>query len=417
MDHALTDSNLHRSGRPSMHEHNPPLSLGIEEEYHLVDRESRDVVIDPPNEMLEECEALSEEGQICPELLRSQIEVGTKVCRTLDEAREDLARLRRAVATVTAKYGLAPIAASTHPFAQWQMQRHTDKARYIELSRDMQGVARRLLICGMHVHIGIDDDELRVDLMNQFAHFLPLLLALSCSSPFWESENTGLRSYRLIVFDGFPRTGLPERFSSFAEYRQHIGMLEKAGVIEDATRIWWDLRLSAIYPTLEMRITDVCTHLEDALSLAALTVCIISMLCRLRREHKGWRVYPRILLEENRWRAMRYGCDGGLVDFATAEIVPCEEILAELVEMVRDDAERLGCVAELERTLAIPQRGSSAHWQIAAYEDARSAGGDHDEALRAVVDMLIQETVAGLQPLRGTASSNPASQGNSGAQV
>ncbi len=373
-----------------------PFTIGIEEEYHLVDRNTRNVVIDPPHEILAECEQRSGPSLVRPELLRSQIEVGTKVCQTLAEARDDLARLRRTIAAVTEKYGLAPIAASTHPFARWQQQRHTDKERYNELSRDMQGVARRLLICGMHVHVGIDDDELRIDLMNQFTHFLPLLLALSCSSPFWEGENTGLKCYRLTVFDGFPRSGLPERFSSFNEYRHHVDLLERAGIIEDATRIWWDLRPSAIYPTLEMRITDVCTHLDDAISLAALTISTLSMLCRLRREHKLWRVYPRILLEENRWRAMRYGTEGGLVDFVSAEIIPCQDVLAELVDMVQQDAEALGCAPEVERTMEIIQRGTSAHRQLQIYDAALAAGEDQENALRDVVDMLIEETLAGV---------------------
>ncbi len=374
----------------------PSFTVGIEEEYHLVDKITRDVVSDPPHEILEECERLSEEGQVSPELLRSQIEVGTRVCHTIAEARDDLARLRRMVVDVTGKYGLAPMAASTHPFAHWQTQRHTDKERYNALSRDMQALARRMLICGMHVHVGVEDDELRIDLMNQFTHFLPLMLALSCSSPFWEGGDTGLKSFRLTVFDNFPRTGLPERFSSFAEYQSQVRVMEKAGIIEDATRIWWDLRPSARYPTLEMRITDLCTRLDDAVSVAALTMCVLSMLYRLRQEHKVWRIYPRILVDQNRWRAMRYGVDEGLVDFAAAEIIPFTDLLEELVALVRDDAQRLGCTEEVERALEIPKRGTSAHRQLETYKTAIIEGASHDEALRAVVDMLIDATKEGL---------------------
>jgi len=322
--------------------------------------------------------------------------VDTRVCRTIPEAREDLARLRRLVAKVADHHGLAPIAASTHPFGHWQIQHPTEKERYLTLSVDMQTLARRMLICGMHVHVGIENDELRIDLMNQFTHFLPLLLALSTSSPFWEGQNTGLMSYRLPVFDSFPRTGLPERFTNFAEYQHQVEILTKAGIIKDATMIWWDLRLSARYPTLEMRITDMCTRIDDAAGLAALTQSLLHWLYRLRCNHMSWRVYSRFLLEQNRWWAMRYGIDRGLVDFATAEVVPVTDLLTEIVNMVREDAVELGCVRELEQTLEIPRRGSSAHHQIRIYEEACAAGASQEEALHAVVDWLIEETIRGI---------------------
>lgn len=374
----------------------PSFTVGIEEEYLLVSRETRDVVSDPPHQILEQCKTLSENGFVEPELLRSQIEVDTRVCQSVPEAREDLARLRRIVAQVSEIYGLAPIAASTHPFAHWQEQRHTNKERYLMLFRNMQSIAQRMLICGMHVHVGIEDDELRIELLNQFTHFLPLLLALSCSSPFWEGVNTGLKSFRLTVFDGFPRTGLPERFTSFAEYQHHVEIMQKAGIIKDATVIWWDLRPSARYPTLEMRITDVCTRLDDAASLAALTQCVLHSMYRLRRKHMSWQVYSRFLVDQNRWHAMRYGCDGGLVDFADATVVPLADILEELVEMVHEDSEELGCVTELEHVLKIPTRGTSAHLQLETYEQACAAGASREEALRKVVDMLIVETLSNI---------------------
>ena len=259
----------------------------------------------------------------------------------------------------------------------------------------MQSLARRWFICGMHVHIGIEDDELRVDLMNQFTHFMPLLLALSTSSPFWQGENTGLKSFRLTIVDNFPRSGLPERFRDFSDYQHHIDILKRAGVMQDATFIWWDLRISARYPTVECRIADVCTHLDDAASIAALTQSIMHCLYRMRREHRSWPVYPRFLIDQNRWRAMRYGCDEGLVDFATAEVVPVADLLADIVEMVYKDAEELGCLAELEHALDIPQHGTSAHRQIEIYENAIRAGIKTDEALRRVVDMLVEETIVG----------------------
>jgi len=291
-------------------ESQPEFTLGIEEEYFLVDRATRDVVGDPPPEMLAECEALLG-GQVSSEFLRSQIEVGTRVCASLVEARADLRRLRATVAEVAARRGLAPVAAATHPFARWDAQKTTERDRYASLHQDLQAVGRRLAICGLHVHIGIPDDELRIDLLNQASYFLPHLLALSTSSPFWQGENTGLKSYRLAVFDELPRTGTPERFASWGEYQRHVDILVAAGLIEDATKLWWDLRPSGRFPTLEMRITDSCTTLEDSLSIAALFRCLLRMLWRLKRENQRWRIYARMLVDENRWRAQRYGIDQG----------------------------------------------------------------------------------------------------------
>jgi carboxylate-amine ligase len=369
----------------------PSFTVGIEEEYLLVDRESRDVAIDPPQEILEQCGSVAS-GLVEAELLRSQIEVDTRVCETVGEARADLARLRRLVREVAGRYGLAPVAASTHPFAEWHLQRQTHKARYDLLFRDMQSLARRLLICGMHVHVGIEDDELRVKLMNQFTQFLPLLLALSTSSPFWQGEDTGLKSYRLTVFDNFPRSGLPERFENFSDYERHIDILRRAGVIEDATFIWWDLRISARYPTLETRIADICTRLDDAAGIAALTQSILHYLYRMHCDRKAMPVYSRFLVDQNRWRAMRYGYDRGLVDFATAEVVPIGDLLADLYEKLYPDADELGCSEELEQAMAIPVLGSGAHRQLQVYNAALGEGLEPTAALRRVVDALIDET-------------------------
>src|SRR5258708_8145980 len=289
----------------------PSFTIGIEEEYLLVDRPSRALVGDPPPAMLAECESLLA-GQVSPEFLRSQIEVGTRICDSLAEARADLARLRLTVAEVAARHGMAPLAAATHPFADWETQKPTDRARYATLHRDMQGIARRLVICGLHVHVGLDDDELRIDLMNQMRSFLPHLLALSTSSPFWGGEDTGLNSYRVSVFDAIPRTGLPDQFDSWGEYRRHVAVLTGVGLIEDATKLWWDVRPSQPFPTLEMRITDICTRLDHGIAIAALYRCLFRMLWRLKRNNQRWRIYARILIDENRWRAQRYGFDAGL---------------------------------------------------------------------------------------------------------
>jgi carboxylate-amine ligase len=373
----------------------PAFTVGIEEEYLLVDPATREVAIDTAPEMLKECETRIK-GMVQPEFLTSQIEVGTPVCQTLKQAREHLVWLRNTVADVAGKHGLALIAASTHPFSEWQLQKHTDKERYNILARDMQAAARRLLICGMHVHIGIEDDELRIDLMNQVSYFLPHLLALSTSSPFWRGQDSGLKCYRLNVFDELPRTGLPSRFDSYGEYKRHVAVLVNAGLFDDASMIWWDVRPSARFPTLEMRITDVCTRLDDAICIAALYQCIIRMLYRLRRNNQRWRAYNYFLINENRWRARRYGIDEGLIDFGKGEIVPCADLLEELIEMTRDDAEALGCADEILNCRDIMARGTSAHRQLGTYNNAIAGGRDKREALCDVVDMLIQDTVSGL---------------------
>ena len=373
----------------------PRLTVGIEEEYLLVERGSRDLASEPSEDMLAECATLLE-GRVTPEFLRAQIEVGTHPSATVREARADLAHLRSTVAAVSGRHGLAPIAASTHPFARWQEQQFVEKERYRVLARDMQAVARRLLICGMHIHVEVDDDDLRIDLMNQMGYFLPHLLTLTTSSPFWGGEDTGLKSYRLTVFDALPRTGLPDHYESFGEYQRMVSQLVNGGLMEDATKLWWDLRPSAKFPTLEIRIADVCTRLDDAASVAALTQCIVSMLYRLRRDNQRWRIYPRILVHENRWRAQRYGVEGELVDFGKSTLVPFADLLEELIDMVREDAERLDCVAEVERARDIVARGTSADRQRRAFEDARAGGADAREALAAVVDFLIAETVHGL---------------------
>ncbi len=370
----------------------PPLTIGIEEEYLLVDRETRDLAANPPDAMMKELENRIA-GRVAPEFLRAQVEVETGVHTTVSAARDELVELRRTVASVANEYGLAPIAAATHPFGRWGEQVHVDKERYNALARDLQAVARRLLICGMHVHIGIDDDDLRVDLMNQAAYFLPHLLALSASSPFWQGDETGLMSYRTSVFDGLPRTGLPEQLASYTEYQRLIASMVGAGVIEDATRIWWDLRLSARFPTLEMRSTDVCTSLDDGVTIAALYQCLISMLVRLRQDNKRWRVYPVSLVNENRWLAQRYGATGKLMDLGKGALVPYAELIEEILDLVREDAERLDCVDEIEHARTILKRGTSAEWQLNTYRETKAAGGDAADALRAVVDMLVERTI------------------------
>jgi carboxylate-amine ligase len=252
-----------------------------------------------------------------------------------------------------------------------------------------------MLISGMHVHVGIEDDDLRIDIMNQASYFLPHLLALSTSSPFWRGRMTGLKSYRMSIFDELPRTGLPENFASHAQYQRTIEVLINANLIEDATKIWWDLRPSARFPTLEMRITDICPLLEDGIAIAGLYLCICRMLYRLRSHNQRWRSYSAFLIRENRWRAQRYGTANGLVDFGKSELVTFAELLEEILELVREDAEALDCVNEIAACRTILQRGTSAERQIAVYEAALASGMDTHSALQIVVDSLIADTVAG----------------------
>ncbi len=369
----------------------PRFTFGIEEEYHLVDLHSRDLSAAPDSMMQAFAESLGE--RVSPEFLRTQIEIGTPVCTDFQFARAEVARLRRAIAEIAGRFGLAPIAAATHPFAGTHDLPTTDKERYRALARDLAGIGRRMAICGMHVHVGIDDPEVRIDVMNQLRYFLPHLLVLSTSSPFWKGEDTGLKSYRLAIVDESPRTGLPGRLAGWGEYQRTVDVLINAGIIDDASKIWWDLRPSARFPTLEMRITDVTTKLDDAIAVAALYVCIARMLFRLRRANLTWRTYPVFLLEENRWRAQRYGATGELFDFGTGTLVPFTALIEEILALVAEDAVALGCEAEIERTRIIAAQGTSADRQVATFTAAIAAGSDTGDALRLVVDQLIKDTV------------------------
>ena len=245
-------------------------TLGIEEEYLLVDRDSLELAEAPPA-LMEACQN-DLQDQVSPEFLQCQIEVGTRVCRSIAEARDDLRRLRSVVAEHAATHNLSPIAVSCHPFADWKDQHHTEKERYSDLSKALGGVARRMLICGMHVHVGIEDPALRIDLMPQLSYFLPHILALSTSSPFWMGRRTGVKSYRSVQWRNFPRTGIPPTFGTYAEYEHILRQLVSANAIEDASKIWWDLRPHHLYPTLEFRLCDICTRVDEAICITALIV-------------------------------------------------------------------------------------------------------------------------------------------------
>ena len=373
----------------------PAFTIGIEEEYLVVDRETRDLFTRPPQEMWD---ALGEVlgSQVTQEFLQAQIEVGTKVCARVSEAREDLATLRRDLSKVVSEYGAAIIASSTHPFANWAQQETTEHPRYMRLRADYQQVARQLVICGMHVHVGIADNHLRIDLMNQVKYFLPHLLALSTSSPFWDGVATGLHAYRLVIFQNMPRTGIPEEFISYAEYERYVEILVDAGLIEDASKLWWDIRPSAKYPTLEMRVSDVCTRLDDAMTIAAMYQALLGFLYRLRRNNQKWRTYAPGIIEENVWRAQRYGTAGSLVDFGKGTLVPFPDLVEEIVELVSQDAIEFDVRDEIRHARNIIHDGTSAHRQLAAHEKAIADGANDREALQAVVDELIVDTLYGI---------------------
>ncbi len=372
----------------------PDFTIGIEEEYLLVDRDTM-ALAGAPEALMKACrDALQD--QVSPEYLNCQIEVGTKVCGTIAEARDDLKRLRACISREARRFGLAPIAASCHPFSDWREQKHTDKERYNDLSADLAGVVRRMLICGMHVHVAIDPPDRRIDLMNQLRYFLPHLLSLSCSSPFWQGQDTGLDSYRLTVFDNLPRTGLPPRMGSYGEFERAVQVLVDLGAIEDASKIWWDLRPSSKFPTVEARICDVQPRLEDALTLAALVQGLARMLWRLSVRNQRWRIYDSFLISENRWRAQRYGVREGLIDFGLGEIVPLETLMDEMLEVIAEDAVHFGSVPEVSRARDIAANGTSADRQRQVVRAATNAGQDERAALAAVVEHLIAEFHEGL---------------------
>ncbi len=367
----------------------PSFTIGIEEEYLLVDAETG-ALAKAPDALIDACKA-DLEGKVSPEFLQCQIEIGTGVCATIAEARDDLRHLRRTVAHHAARFGLAPIAASCHPSADWKDQHHTDKARYNKLRKDLAGVARRMLICGMHVHVGIPDEDMRINLVNQLKYFLPHLHALSTSSPFWQGQDTGMASYRLTVFDNLPRTGLPPYMKDWAQFEETVQTLVDLGLIEDASKIWWDLRPSSKFPTIESRICDVAPRMEVTLTLAALTQCLTRMLWRKSLEGDGWRVVQNFMVSENRWRAQRYGVSEGLIDFGRKELIPFSQAVDEIIDLIAEDAQALDCVTEIEAARAILTEGTSADQQRRVFDDACAAGKDRGAALQAVVQHLVGE--------------------------
>lgn len=361
------------------------LTIGIEEEYQIVDPDTRELT-SYVQKFLEHGELVLRE-QVKPEFMQSQIEVGSQVCRNIKEARQEVIRLRRTVSEIAEANGRKIVSAGTHPFSRWIEQVITARDRYYGLAKDMGFVARRLLIFGMHVHIGIEDPDLRIDVMNQVRYFLPHILALSTSSPFWQGRDTELKSYRSVIFEDLPRTGIPGHFSSFAEYELYIKTLTKTRCIDEPTKIWWDVRPHSKFPTLEFRICDACTKVDEVIAIAALFQAVVAKLIKLRRDNQTWRIYRLELLKENKWRAIRDGIDGKLIDFGIEEEVPLRFLMNELLELIDDVVDELGTREEIEYVHTILKEGSSADRQLRVYRETSD--------LKAVVDMLAEETSQG----------------------
>ena len=364
----------------------PKLTLGIEEEYQIVDPETRELA--PMSEPLIERGQDNLGDQIKPEFMQCQVEVGTRVCGDIKEARAEVCRLRAAVAQLAEEQGMRMVAASTHPFSLWETQEVTHKDRYHELESNFKDVALRLLIFGMHVHVGIEDPELRIDVMNQARYFLPHILALTTSSPFWHGRETGLKSYRSVIFENMPRSGIPPSFRAYSEYQNFVDTLVETGSIDEPTKIWWDIRPHPKFPTLEFRISDVCSKVEEVIAVAALLQALVAKLLKLRLQNQSWRPYRHHLISENKWRAMRFGIDGKLIDFGRRSEVPMRFLANELLELVDDVLDELGTREEVGYIRHILENGSSADRQLLRY---RQTEGD----FKAVVDQLIEESKAG----------------------
>jgi carboxylate-amine ligase len=379
----------------------PPLTLGVEEEYQIINPETRNLQA-YVSELLSQDQKREFKLDLKPELMQSQVEVGTHVCRNIQEVRQEVMRLRRAVCEMATENNVQIAAASTHPFAKWEEQSITDGVRYKELMDDMQGVAQRLLIFGMHVHVGFGSDmeskDLMIDIMNQARYFIPHLLALSTSSPFWHGRNSGLKSYRSVVFEALPRTGIPPSFISWNEYKSYertLGHVGAFGKEDKRAKIWWDIRPHPSFDTLEFRITDICTKVDECVCIAALFQAICAKLLKLRRQNMSWRKYRHMHITENKWRAVRYGLQGELIDFGIEASVPFHSLMEELLTLLDDVVDDLGSRKEVEYVHTILESGSSADRQLAVYY--QHGGNDNaEEALKAVVDNLVAETKEGL---------------------
>lgn len=361
-------------------------TLGIEEEYQVIDPQTRELrsyitqILDEGKQILRE--------QIKPEMHQSIIEVGTEPCRTISDARREVVHLRGTIAGLAAKQGLRIAAAGSHPISSWLQQEITPFERYKGVIEEMQDVARQLLIFGMHCHIGMPSRDIGIELMNVARYVLPHLLALSTSSPFWMGRNTGFKSYRSVVFTGFPRTGIPPSFSSASEFENYINLLITTGSIDNGKKLWWDMRPHPFFNTLEFRVCDIATKVEECLALAAMMQAIIVKFYTLFEDNMTFRVYRRALIMENKWRAQRWGLGTKMIDFGKRSEVEAVALIHEMVALVDDVVDMLGSRKEVEYLLHIAEHGTSADRQLRVYEETGS--------LEAVVDHLMAETMEGV---------------------
>jgi len=362
-------------------------TLGVEEEYQIVDPETRELR-SYVSEIIEDGKTVLRE-RVRPEMHQSMVEVGTTVCKDVQAVRSQLVEMRGELDRLARKGGKRIVAASTHPFSDWKTQEITDHERYYGIVHDMQDVARANLVFGLHVHVGIKEKEVALALANQVRYFLPHLLALTCSSPFWMGRNSGLMSMRSLIFKRFPRTGIPDEFESSEQLDRITKLLIKTGCIDNGKKIWWDVRTHYMYDTVEIRICDMPTNLDHTVALVALIQALMGKLYLMYRRNTGWRSYARMLIEENKWRAIRYGTDAKLIDFGMKEERPFADLAKELVELVDETTAIFGTKDFMKTILDISRNGTSAHRQI---EVANKANGD----LRAVVDHLIAETMRGV---------------------
>ena len=366
----------------------PSFTLGIEEEYQTVDPETRDLRSHIHAEIIEKGKVLLQE-RVKSEMHQSVVEVGTSVCANIRDAKQELKILRRDMIRLARENGLRLASAATHPFADWRVQEVTPDERYKNIVQDMQLVARANLIFGLHVHVGVEDRETAIHLMNHARYFVPHLLALSSNSPFWLGMDTGLKSYRCKVFDKFPRTNMPDFFPSWGEYENYIKLLIKTNCIDNAKKIWWDIRPHPFFSTLEFRVCDIPMRLEETIALAALIQATIAKLYRLYAANQGFRLYRRSLLMENKWRAARYGIDGKLIDFGKQTEVPERELIEEYLEFVDDVLDELDSREDVEYVREIMKMGTGADRQLRVFRETND--------LKAVVDYIIEETELGLE--------------------
>lgn len=365
----------------------PSFTLGIEEEYMTIDPETRELRSHIEAEMIEQGKLLLRE-RVKPEMHQCVVEVGTRICRNVAEAREEVTNIRRQMVQLAKANGLRLAAAATHPFSDWRKQGIYPDERYMTIIEDMQLVARANLIFGLHVHVGVEDKETAIHIMNAARYFLPHILALSTNSPFWLGDETGLRSYRCKVFDKFPRTNIPDYFTSYSEYENFVNLLVKTGCIDNAKKIWWDIRPHPSFDTLEFRICDLPLRVDETIALAALIQATVALLWKLYSNNQGFRLYRRALIMENKWRAVRYGINGKLIDFGKRTEVPFRQLMDEYFQLIDPVIDELGSRDEINYIHTILDHGAGADRQLRVFHETRD--------LKAVVDYIIQETEAGL---------------------